>query len=159
MIKAVYPGSFDPLSNGHLDIINRASKIIDELHIVVSHNQNKKPTFTVNERIDMIKKVTKNIPNVFVTSYDGLIVNYCKANGINIIIRGLRNYQDYETEFSLFQFNKGIDNEIETMLMLPSNKHIFVSSSAIKELVSFKADISAYVPLEIVDTITKKYQN
>ena len=126
---------------------------------MVSHNQNKKPTFTVKERIDMIKKVTKNIPNVFVTSYDGLIVNYCKANGINIIIRGLRNYQDYETEFSLFQFNKGIDNEIETMLMLPSNKHIFVSSSAIKELVSFKADISAYVPLEIVDTITKKYQN
>ena len=159
MIKAVYPGSFDSLSNGHLDIINRDSKIIDELHIVVSHNQNKKPTFTVKERIDMIKKVTKNIPNVFVTSYDGLIVNYCKANGINIIIRGLRNYQDYETEFSLFQFNKGIDNEIETMLMLPSNKHIFVSSSAIKELVSFKADISAYVPLEIVDTITKKYQN
>lgn len=159
MIKAVYPGSFDPLSNGHLDIITRASKIMDEIHVVVSYNQNKKSVFTVEERVQMIKIVTKDLKNVYVTSYDGLVVNYCKNNNIKILIRGLRNYQDYEQEFSLYQFNRGIDSDIETMLMLPSNKHIFVSSSAIKELVSFDADISLYVPKEIKEIIIEKYKS
>ena len=104
MIKAVYPGSFDPLSNGHLDIIKRASKMLDEVHVVVSYNIEKKSTFTVEERVNMIKLVTKDLPNVQVHSYSGLIVNYCKENGINLLIRGLRNYKDYETEFSLYQF-------------------------------------------------------
>ena len=159
MIKAVYPGSFDPLSNGHLDIILRASKMLDEVHIVVSSNIKKTSTFTVEERINMIKMVTKDIPNIYVTSYDGLIVNYCKENGINILIRGLRNYQDYENEFSLFQFNRDINPDIETILMLPSSKNQFVSSSAIKELVTFNCDISQYVPREIKDIITNKYKN
>ena len=159
MIKAVYPGSFDPLSNGHLDIINRAAKILDELHIIVSINKSKKNTFTIEERVNMIKLVTKHLPNVYVTSYEGLVVNYCKENGIKILIRGLRNYQDYEAEFSLYQFNRDIDSNVETMLMMPTNKHIFVSSSAIKELVSFDADISNYVPAEIKDMIINKYKN
>ena len=159
MIKAVYPGSFDPLSNGHLDIINRAAKILDELHIIVSVNKSKKNTFTIEERVNMIKLVTKHLPNVYVTSYEGLVVNYCKENGIKILIRGLRNYQDYEAEFSLYQFNHDIDSNVETMLMMPTNKHIFVSSSAIKELVSFDADISNYVPAEIKDMIISKYKN
>lgn len=159
MIKAVYPGSFDPLSNGHLDIINRASKKIDELHIVVSFNIHKKSTFTVSERVEMIKLVTKDLPNVFVTSYDGLIVNYCEENNIDILIRGLRNYQDYENEFSLYQFNKDINPNVETILMFPSSKNQFVSSSAIRELVSFNQDISSYVPKEIKDLIVNKYQN
>ena len=159
MIKAVYPGSFDPLSNGHLDIILRASKMLDEVHIVVSSNIKKTSTFTVDERIEMIKMVTKDIPNVFVTSYDGLIVKYCKDNGINILIRGLRNYQDYENEFSLFQFNRDINPDIETILMLPSSKNQFVSSSAIKELVTFNCDISQYVPSEIKEIIENNYKN
>lgn len=159
MTKAVYPGSFDPLSNGHLDIITRASKILDELHVVVSINKAKKNTFTIEERVEMIKLATKNLPNVHITSYEGLIVNYCKENNIKILIRGLRNYQDYEAEFSLYQFNRDIDSSVETMLMLPSNKHIFVSSSAIKELVSFNADISNYVPKEIKQMVINKYKN
>jgi pantetheine-phosphate adenylyltransferase len=158
MIKAVYPGSFDPLSNGHLDIIRRASKMLDEIHVVVSYNIEKKSTFTIEERINMIKLVTKDLPNVKVHSYSGLIVNYCKENNINILIRGLRNYKDYETEFSLYQFNKDINPEIETILMMPSSKNIFVSSSAIKELVSFNQDISLYVPEEIKDIIVEKYK-
>ena len=159
MIKAVYPGSFDPLSNGHLDIIKRASKLLDELHIVVSYNIHKKSTFTVSERVEMIKLVTKDLPNVFVTSYDGLMVNYCKENNVNTLVRGLRNYQDYENEFSLYQFNKDINPDIETILMMPSSKHQFVSSSAIRELVSFNQDISLYVPEEIIDLIVSKYKN
>ena len=158
MIKAVYPGSFDPLSNGHLDIITRASKTFDEVHVVVSYNINKKSTFTVTERVDMIKLVTRNLKNVYVHSYDGLIVNYCKENNINLLIRGLRNYSDYEAEFSLYQFNKEINPEVETVLMLPSSKNIFVSSSAIKELVSFDCDITQYVPSEIKEAIINKYK-
>ena len=159
MIKAVYPGSFDPISNGHLDIIERASKMLDELHIIVSYNIKKSTIFSVEERINMIKLVTKDLPNVYVTSYDGLIVNYCKENNINILIRGLRNYQDYENEFSLFQFNRDINPNIETILMLPSSKNQFVSSSAIKELVTFNCDISSYVPAEIKNIIINKYKN
>lgn len=159
MIKAVYPGSFDPISNGHLDIIERTSRIVDELHIVVSYNIKKATIFSVEERINMIKLVTKDLPNVHVTSYDGLIVNYCKENNINILIRGLRNYQDYENEFSLFQFNRDINPNIETILMLPSSKNQFVSSSAIKELVTFNCDISSYVPAEIKNIIIDKYKN
>ena len=159
MTKAVYPGSFDPLSNGHLDMITRAAKILDELHVVVSINKAKKNTFTIEERVEMIKLATQHLPNVHVTSYEGLVVNYCKENQIKILIRGLRNYQDYEAEFSLYQFNRDIDSSVETMLMLPSNKHIFVSSSAIKELVSFNADISNYVPSIIKEMIINKYKN
>ena len=107
----------------------------------------------------MIKMVTKDLPNVFVTSYNGLIVNYCKENNINILIRGLRNYQDYENEFSLFQFNRDINPDIETILMLPSSKIQFVSSSAIKELVTFNCDISSYVPQEVEKIIVKKYKS
>ena len=156
MKKAVYPGSFDPLSNGHLDIIKRASKLFDELHILISINVFKKSLFTPEERIEMIKLVTKDIPNLKVTSYDGLVVNYCKENGIDIIIRGLRNYSDYENEFSLFQYNRDIDKSIETVLLMPTTKNQVVSSSAVKELVTFGCDISKYVPKEIKDTIIER---
>lgn len=156
MKKAVYPGSFDPLSNGHLDIIKRASKLFDELHVLISINVFKKSLFTPEERIEMIKLVTKDIPNIKVTSYDGLVVKYCKENGIDIIIRGLRNYSDYENEFSLFQYNRDIDKSIETVLLMPTTKNQVVSSSAVKELVTFGCDISKYVPKEIKDTIIER---
>lgn len=156
MKKAVYPGSFDPFSNGHLDIVKRASKLFDELHILVSHNLTKKTNFTAEERVSMIKKCVKTLENVVVESYDGLVVNYCKNNAIDVIIRGLRNYSDYENEFNLFQYNRDISAEIETILLLPSTKNQFVSSSAIKELVTFDCDISKYVPKEIEKEIRKK---
>ncbi|MBQ7641008.1 MAG: pantetheine-phosphate adenylyltransferase [Acholeplasmatales bacterium] len=156
MSKAVYPGSFDPLSNGHLDIIKRASRIFDEVHVVVSINVLKKSIFTPEERMEMVKTVTSNLNNVVVRVYDGLVVNYCKENNINVIVRGMRNYSDYENEFSLFQYNRDIDSSIETVLLMPTTKNQVVSSSAIKELVTFGCDITKYVPKEIKEKIVNR---
>ncbi|MDE6241587.1 MAG: pantetheine-phosphate adenylyltransferase [Anaeroplasmataceae bacterium] len=158
MKKAVYPGSFDPFSNGHLDIVKRASKLFDELHILVSYNLSKKTNFTKEERVAMIQKCVASLENVVVDSYDGLVVNYCKENSIDVIVRGLRNYNDYENEFNLFQYNRDISPNIETILLLPSTKNQFVSSSAIKELVCFHCDISKYVPKEIEKDIITKFK-
>ncbi len=157
-MRAVYPGSFDPLSNGHLDVIRRASKIFDEVHVLISTNVHKNPTFTVSERLEMIKKVVKDMKNVKVISTNELTVSYAKKNNINVIIRGLRNYTDYESEYQLAQFNQDIYPEIETLLMFPNPKNQFVSSSSIRELLAFNVDINKYVPTEIACEIYKKYK-
>lgn len=156
MRKACYPGSFDPLSNGHLDIIKRASKQFDEVHVLVSVNVSKKYTFTADERVQMIKNVCKNLKNVKVTSSSDLVVKYCEENEISTIIRGLRNYMDYENEFSLYQFNRDLNPNVETLLMFPSTRTQFISSSAIKELLAFNRDITPYVPSEIANDIITK---
>ena len=158
-MKALYPGSFDPISNGHLDIIKRAAKLFDELYVVVSYNINKKSTFSMDERVEMINEVCKNIKNVKVIAYDGLIVNFAQENNIGVIIRGLRNYSDYEAEFQLAQYNYDINNKIETILFMPRTKNQFISSSAIKEMVNFDVDISKYVPKEIVSKIVNKMKS
>ena len=158
LLKAVYPGSFDPISNGHLDIIKRASKLFDELHILVSYNFNKHYTFSKEERTEMLMEVCKDIPNVKITSYDGLVVNYCKENHISVIVRGMRNYTDYENEFSLFQYNRDIYPNVETILLMPTTKNQIVSSSAIKELVTFNSPIDKYVPKVLVSRITDKFK-
>ena len=157
-MKAVYPGSFDPISNGHLDIIKRASKMFDELHVVVSYNLVKHYSFSVEERIEMLKKVTHDLKNVIITSWDGLVVSYCKNNGIRVIVRGMRNYSDYENEFSLFQYNRDIYPDCETVLLMPTTKNQIVSSSAIKELVSFGCNIDKYVPKCLIEEITNKFK-
>ena len=159
MKKAVYPGSFDPFSNGHLDIVKRSARLFDEVHILVSYNINKKSNFTKEERVAMIEKCVSHLKNVTVKAYEGLVVQYCKENQISVIIRGLRNYTDYENEFNLFQYNRDISPNIETILLLPSTKNQFVSSSAIKELVNFQCDISKYVPKEIEKDILVKLKN
>ena len=159
MKKAVYPGSFDPLSNGHLHLIKRAAKLFDELHIVVSNNILKKSSFTIDERIQMIKDCTQDIPNIVVVSYSGLVVQYCKEQNIHILVRGMRNYSDYENEFTLFQYNRDIYPKIETVILMPTTKNQVVSSSAIKELVTFGCDISKYVPSQIIDRVNDKFKN
>ncbi|MFA7589654.1 MAG: pantetheine-phosphate adenylyltransferase, partial [Acholeplasmataceae bacterium] len=144
MKKAVYPGTFDPLTIGHLDIIKRASRLVDELHVVVADNIRKAPSFTAEERIEMIKRVVGDVPNVVVKSTQELIVRYAKKHKISIMIRGLRNIQDYENEYQLYQFNRNLNRSIETIILFPSSRNHFVSSSSIKELIIHHADISPY---------------
>lgn len=157
-MKCVYPGTFDPISNGHVDIIARAAKMFDEVHVVVGNNIFKKTTFTIDERVDMVKECVKDLPNVIVVPYEGIVVEYLKENHINVMIRGLRNYSDYENEFSLFQYNRDIYPNIETILLMPKTKLQVVSSSAIKELLTFGCDISKYVPKCILNKIIDKFK-
>jgi pantetheine-phosphate adenylyltransferase len=158
MKKAVFPGTFDPITNGHLSIINRAAKLFDTVYILVSLNPNKKPYFNAQERVDMIRDVTTHLNNVIIDIYDDLVVKYAKTNEINVIIRGVRNSSDYENELSLFHFNSEIDNSIETIVLMPSSDNIFISSSAIRELASFGGDISRYVPGPIIPTVVNKFR-
>lgn len=153
MKKAVYPGTFDPLTKGHLDVIERASKLVDQLHVLVADNSRKTPSFTAQERVNMIKSVTDHIDNIIVTSSNDLVVRYADDNNIQIMIRGLRNIQDYENEYMLYKFNKNISEDIETLLLFPTSSNHFVSSSSIKELVIHNADISLYIPEKLVDLV------
>lgn len=159
MSKVCYPGSFDPLSNGHLDIINRIAKQFADVTILVSNNIRKKYAFTAEERKKMIELCTNHLKNVKVVIYDGLVVNYCIENQINVLIRGMRNIYDYENEFNLFQFNRDLAPEVETFLLFPSTKNQIVSSSAIKELVAFNCEISQYVPEQLISIINERFKH
>lgn len=158
MKKGVYPGSFDPITLGHIDIIERASNFVDQLHVLIANNIRKKYTFTIEERLLMAQKSLSHLPNVVVTYTDGLVVDYAKANNCKIIIRGLRNIADYENEYQLFQLNRNIEDSIETVVLFPSSRNHVVSSSAIKELLFHGGDIRPYVPEQIVKLILSKYE-
>ncbi len=156
MKVAIYPGTFDPLSNGHLDIITRASKLCDTLYVLVSVNPNKKCIFSIEERINIVKKSCAHLKNVNVVFSDDLVMKYAQKVHATAIIRGLRNHNDFDAEMQLFQFNHTIDKSIEIILLFPSANNLFLSSSSIKELVLFNSDISNYVPSVVKDEIETK---
>lgn len=153
MSNAVYAGSFDPITLGHLDIMLRAAKQFETLYVLVTENQDKHPIFTPSERVEMIKKVTAQVPNIYVTKTNDLVVRFAEKNKATTLIRGLRNVKDFENEIALYHFNRNLNPNIETLILFPSYKHTYVSSSAIKELVAYNADISMYVPNEILSEI------
>ena len=159
-MKAVYPGSFDPVTSGHIDIIERASKVFDELIIGVLVNANKKPTFSLEERVSFIERATKDIKNVKVEQFDGLSVDFAKKHDAKIIVRGLRAVSDFVSEIQVAQANHFINEEIDTMFFTTSLKYSFLSSTAVKEMIIFDADISGLVPEcvkeEIIKGIKKK---
>ena len=156
---AVYPGSFDPISNGHLDIIERSSKVFDKVYVLCSINPNKKYSFTTEERLEMLEFATKHLNNVIVASSDKLMLEFVYEVNASVIIRGIRNYNDYENEITRFQFNRSIDNNVDTFVLFPSQDNLFLSSSSIKELVKFGSDITNYVPKGLSEKITKKLKN
>lgn len=156
MRTAIYPGSFDPPTYGHLDIIERASKLCDELIIGVLKNSAKTPLFSVEERVNMLKVTTRDIANVRVESFEGLTVDFAKQNGATIIVRGLRALTDFDYELQLSQINKTLCEDIETIFLSTNLKYSFLSSSTVKEVASYRADISGLVPLYIQELVEKK---
>ena len=158
MKTAVYPGSFDPVTNGHLDIIRRASKIFDKVVVSVFVNKAKTNTFSVDERVSMLKKVTAEFDNVEITSSDKLLVHFMMENNINIIIKGLRMISDFEIEFQMALANREQSPGIDTLFMMTSSELSHVSSSLVRELAGYGADIKALVPPQCVDTIYNKFK-
>ena len=153
--RAVCPGSFDPITNGHLDIIKRASAHFDEVVVAVFINSTKQSMFSVEERIEMIKETTKNLPNIKVDSWSGLLVEYCKANGIDAIVKGLRAVTDFDYELQMSQINLQLKG-IETIFMSTAPEHSFLSSSLVKEIASYGGDVSNYVPNEILSRLKER---
>jgi len=158
MKRAVYPGSFDPLTLGHLDIIRRSAGIVDELVVSVLHNSAKNSLFSTDERVSMIEEVTKDIPNVKVTTFDGLLVDYVKEIDASMIIRGLRAVTDFEYELQLTQTNHILNPEVETVFLTTNLQYSYLSSTIVKEIASYGGDISQFVPPEFIERILAKYK-
>lgn len=157
MKKAIYPGSFDPLTLGHLDMIERSAKIVDELVIGVLNNSAKNSLFSLDERVSMIKEMTESMPNVTVASFDGLLVDYMKEINATIIVRGLRAVTDFEYELQIAQTNHVENPEVETIFLTTSLQYSYLSSTIVKEFASYGGDISKFVPARFIDRIYEKY--
>ncbi|MHC6179574.1 pantetheine-phosphate adenylyltransferase [Clostridium sp. JNZ X4-2] len=156
MNTAICPGSFDPITNGHLDIINRSAKVFDEVIVGVLVNPEKKGLFDVDERVELIKKVVGNIPNVKVESFSGLLIDFMKERHIKVIVKGLRAVSDFEYEFQMSLMNKKLDPNIETVFMMTSATTSFLSSSSVKQVAMFGGCIKGLVPEEIIPDIIRR---
>ena len=157
MRKAIYPGSFDPITFGHQDIIERSSAIFDELIVGVLNNSAKNSLFSVDERVSMLRELTRDIPNVTVDSFDGLLVDYMKESGATIIVRGLRAVTDFEYELQIAQTNHVEYPEVETVFLTTNLKYSYLSSSVVREFAAYGGDISKFVPHPFVDRVYQKY--
>lgn len=158
MKQAIYPGSFDPMTYGHLDVIKRASRMFDKLTVSVLNNDTKSPLFSVDERVKILKEATKDIKNVEIDSFSGLLVDYCREKDVHIIIRGLRAITDFEYELQTAQTNRKLsDDEVDTIFLTTSLEYSYLSSSSVKTIISFGGDISQFVPEFEVPLINAKY--
>lgn len=157
MRVAVYPGSFDPITNGHLDIIKRASKVYDRVVVGVLDNINKKPLFTAEERREMINRVTADIENVECDAFSGLLVDFAKQKNATVIIKGLRTVADFEYEFQMALLNKALNPEYETMFMMTNSEYSYISSSMVKEVAKYNGCLEGFIPAAIIPDITNKY--
>ena len=157
MKTAIYPGSFDPVTLGHLDIIKRASGLFDKLIIGILVNPNKIPLFSLKERISMLREVTREIPNIEITSFEGLLVDYCRMNQIDGIIRGVRGAMDFDYELPMAQINQSLFPNTQTVFLAASPEYSYISSSGVKELASFGGDYTGMVPEEVAVRMKEKY--
>jgi len=154
---AVYPGSFDPVTYGHLDILNRGLCIFDSIIVAVAGNSTKNQLFTINERMDLIRTVTAGNDRVQVCTFDGLLIDYVRAKGASVIIRGLRAVSDFEYEFQIAQMNRCLSSSVETLFMMTSVQFVYLSSSIVKEVCSLNGNIDSFVPPEVKRALRKKY--
>ncbi|MBQ6697066.1 MAG: pantetheine-phosphate adenylyltransferase [Lachnospiraceae bacterium] len=158
MSRAIYPGSFDPVTLGHLDIIRRSARIFDEVIVGVLNNPQKSPLFSVEERVKILEEVTADLPNIKIESFSGMMADYARKNNIQVSIRGLRGISDFEYENQTAQYNSRLSNgELETVFLVTSPEYSYISSSGVKEVASFHGDISPYVPELVAKLIREKY--
>ena len=155
--RAIYPGSFDPVTNGHLDIVQRASSLFDEVIVAVAVNIGKDPLFTIEERMEMLQQACIHMPNVTVDSFDGLLVRYAESHSAGVIVKGLRALSDFEFEFEMALMNRRIDEGIETVFMMTSAEYSYLSSSIIKEVAGFGGSVEGLVPKVVEDRLTDKF--
>ena len=160
MKAAIYPGSFDPVTYGHIDIIRRASEMFDVLHVAVLDNKAKTPLFSVDERVKMLKDVTCDMPNIVVESFSGLLVDYAEKNDIHVSVRGLRAVTDFEYELQIAQMNRLLSKgSLDTIFLTTSLEYAYLSSSGVREIASFGGDFSMCVPPEVEEMVKKKYES
>ena len=156
MNNAIYPGSFDPITNGHLDILNRASKLYERLYLAISNDSSEKSKlFSIEDRMKLAKESVESIPNIEIISFNCLIVDLCDKHDCNVIIRGLRALSDYDFEFKMALMNRSLNDNITTLFMMPHERYTHISSSLIKEVASHGGDISEYVPLSVHTALEK----
>ena len=155
---AIYPGSFDPVTFGHVDLIKRASKIFDHVVIAIAKNVQKRPLFTLEERLEMLRTATKGIKGVKVITFEGLVTEYARRNKIKVIIRGLRVVSDFEYEFQMALTNRRLAEDIETVFLMPGKEYLFLHSGLVKEIAGRGGDVSSLVPPPVVEMIKKRFQ-
>jgi pantetheine-phosphate adenylyltransferase len=156
MRTAIYPGSFDPLTNGHLDVVQRAAKLFDRVVVAVAKNEGKNPLFTQNERLALVKQAVKHLPNVEADTFDSLLVEYVVSQKAQAIVRGLRAVSDFEFEFQLALMNRKLDESVETIFMMPKDTYTFLSSRIVKEIARLGGDVRAFVPAHVQSALHKK---
>ena len=158
MSRAIYPGSFDPVTLGHLDIIKRSARIFDEVIVGILNNPQKSPLFSVQERVKILEEVTADLPNVKIDTFSGMLVDYAKQNDINVSIRGLRSVSDFEYETQIAQYNDRLSGgELETIFLVTSPEYSYISSSGVKEVAGFHGDVSPYLPANVAKLVAEKY--
>ena len=156
MLRAIYPGSFDPVTNGHVDIIKRAAEVADELIVGVLQNKAKTPLFSVEERVTMLQEVTKDMKNVKIVPFEGLLIDFAQQMEAKVIVRGLRAITDFEYELQMSQTNRKLNSNVETMFLTTSLEYSYLSSTTVKEVASFGGEISQFVPEIVAKKITEK---
>ena len=157
-IIAIYPGTFDPITNGHIDVINRASNIFDKVIVTLAINQIKKPLFTNDERMYMIEDAIKNYANVSVSKFDGLLVDFAEKNSVKVIIRGLRAVSDFEYEFQMALMNKKLASEVTTVFMMPNEKYTYLNSTIIKDVAKFNGNVDNFVTKLVANKLSEKFK-
>lgn len=156
-ITAIYPGTFDPVTNGHLDIIARAAKLYHKVIVAVAVNSNKTPLFSIDQRVALLEQVTTEFANVDIIGFGNLLVDCAKQQGANVVLRGLRAISDFEYEFQLAGMNRRLSPELETMFLTPAEQYEFISSSMIKEIARLGGDVSEFVPENVLNHLIKKF--
>jgi pantetheine-phosphate adenylyltransferase len=159
MRTVIYPGSFDPLTNGHLDVIQRATKLFDKVIVAVAQNESKSPLFNLKERVALAKEAVAHLPQVEVDSFDGLLVDYVERRSGQAVVRGLRAISDFEFEFQLALMNRKLNERVETIFMMPKDTYTFLSSRIVKEIARLGGDVTAFVPAHVGEALSKKLRN